>query len=247
MNYQNNWGQSARLGKSTAVTNQYAPMGAEGNFQQVLDIARNDENEEIRNFNLMTWIGGYTLPDVSNANLAILGKCEYGIGGVGFSFDFDWKMGTQISVAASFIRISAAYSEIGTNTPPEVRIAAMASYGSRAARSQVTRSYPLLTVSDSTVVLFPIPPLAHALNLFSLQQAFYDADNVQIRYLAGASAGFSTTSTSLVSWISDGQPFAQALATEDGVRFPETARFVEVTVEAADTTYEFTPCFTLSL
>jgi hypothetical protein len=127
----------------------------------------------------------------------------------------------------------------------------MLSSGSRAARSQVTRSYPQIIGTsgavDTVTRSFPVPPFAHALYLFANEQDFYGAGNVSVKFLGGASAGFSAPSTDLVSFNSDGQPYFNALGNEDGVRFPECTRVVEVTVLKAATTYHFTPCFTLSL
>lgn len=199
----------------------------------------------------MTSIGRYnTDGEAPDSHLAILGLIEYGIGGVQFKANFDWKVGTQFSIAASFVRLSAAFSEVGETAPSEILVAAMMASGSRAARSQVTRSYPQLTVVDggNSTVLFPVPPLAHALNLFSPQPKFYEAGSVVIRYVGGANQGISTASTSLAVFETDGVPFLSAMSNEDGMRFPETARWVEVSYGTSEVVeFEFTPCFTLSL
>jgi hypothetical protein len=162
--------------------------------------------------------------------------------------DFDWKIGNQISIAASFVRIVAAYSEIDSvneESPPLVSVGAMLSTGGRAARSQVTRTFPRLAIDVNNPVVFPVPPFAHALNLFSAQPAFYTAANSTITYLGGASAGFSAVSTDLVNFVSDGVPFLQALASEDGVRFPEATKFVQLTTTSESSLF-VTPCFTLN-
>ncbi len=251
MQNQANLGNSVVLTPNTFVENQYEPLGARGNFQEVFDSPIDPNNSQLRIYNLMTWIGNYTLPDgEDDRHLAILGRLEWGIGATTFQADFDWKMGTQLSLAASFLRVAAAYSEIGDNVPQAgVRIGAMIASGSRASRSQVTRSYPRLDIATSaeadSIVVFPVPPFAHALNLFATDQTFYGANKAIITFLGGASNGFSSSSSDLVTFKSDGQPFFTALATEDGVRFPECTRFVQV--EAADgEEFSFTPCFTLS-
>lgn len=244
-----NLGNRVVLARASIVTDHYQSGGAQGNFTEVFDSPEDPSDTQLRIYNIMTQIGKYTLPvgDAQERKLAITGKLNYGIGGAGFEVDFDWKVGTQLSVAASFVRVSAAYAEGGDETtPPEVSISAMLSSGSRAARSQVTRSYPKISIEEDGYALFPMPPLAHALYLFAEDPTFYEAGNVQIRFVAGASAGTATVTTDLVSFVTDGAIFLQALANEDGVRFPETARWVEVSTELEEG-FEFTPCFTLSL
>lgn len=246
-----NLGNRVVLSRASSVTNHYQNGGAQGHFTEVFDSPEDPSDTQLRIYNIMTQLGNYTLPvsEATDRKLAVLGKLNYGIGGAGFEVDFDWKVGTQISVCASFVRVSAAYAEAETaTTPPEVSVTAMMSSGSRAARSQVTRSYPkIVVVAEGGVALFPMPPLAHALYLFSEDPAFYEAGNVSVRFVAGASAGTTTATTDLVSFVTDGAIFLQALANEDGVRFPETARWVEVTNNSDEDDYSFTPCFTLSL
>lgn len=250
--YQNNLGKPIVLNKANLVTNQYGSngLGAIGRFASVFDSSvgpdADPDDSQLRIYNLMTWIGGYTMPAGDSTRLAILGKLEYGIGGASFEVDFDWKLGTQISIAASFVRVMAAYSEVAAS-PESVSIAAMMSSGSRAARSQVTRSYPRLIMNDSSPVIFPIPPMAHALNLFSTDREFYEPDGVQVRFIGAANNGFSALATSLESFNYDGSIFLNALANEDGVRFPEAAKFVELSTATVAQDYHVTPCFTLSL
>lgn len=253
--YPTNFGQSLRLNRQSRIRNQYGQSDvngvalADGDFAEVFDSRRDGDSSELRQYCIQTMIGGYQLPsgEVDNRKVAILGRIEWGIGGVSMMADFDWKMGNQLSVAASFIRLSAAYSET-EDTPQEVGVMAMFSSGGRAARSQVTRSYPQLTMTGGDVAIIPIPPMAHALNLFDASgEDFYDDGIASIRYVGGVSNGFSSGSSDLCSWVSDGAPFLQALATEDGVRFPEAARFVEISFEAENQNiYLITPCFTLN-
>lgn len=244
--FMNNLGKSVVLSKATRVSNQYGPLGAIGDFAEIFDSPHDPNDSQLRIYNINTWLGNYTLPSpgLGPRKLAVLGKLEWGIGNASFEANFDWKMGTQISLAASFVRISAAYSEFGETTPDNVKIGAMLSSGSRAARSQVTRSYPQIILEDSDIALFPIPPFAHALNIFSAEPDFYNVGECTVRYVGGVSAGFSSATSDLVSFESDGVPFLAGLANEDGVRFPETARFVQV--QAGTGSYPITPCFTLS-
>lgn len=243
--FQANLGNSVILGRSTHVEDQYAQPSAKGNFQGVFDSPRDPNDSQLRIYNLVTWLGTYKMPNVIDERLAILGKLVFGIGGATMEVDFDWKVGTQLSLAASYLRVEAAYSEIGSGSPNEVRIAAMIASGSRAARSQVTRTYPRLLVDSDHTVLFPIPAYAHALNLFADDTDFYGADAVRIRYVGGANNGISTASTSLEVFNIDGVPFLNGLSTEDGVRFPEAAKWVEISTEG-EGQFQVTPCFTLS-
>lgn len=251
--YQNNLGNSAVLNRvGSFVTNQYGRLGAEGSFTQVYDSSRgasaDPDDSQLRIYNIATWLGAYDLPDETEdpRKVAILGKMEYGIGGVQFEVDFDWKLGTQFSLCASFVRIKAAYSET-FRAPDSVRVAAMMSSGGRASRAQTTRTYPqlLVTNAEGSAVLFPIPPMAFALNLFA-EPAFYEADAVTIRFIGGASSGFSSLSSDLVSFESDAVPFLSALS-GDGIRFPEAAKYVQVTTSDSENGLLFTPSFTLSL
>lgn len=244
-----NLGNRIELNQASKVTDQYGPQGALGDFVTVLESPRYDQDGLMQQFCVQTWIGPSNLPVGQMVRkLAILGKLSWGIGGANFTADFDWKVGNQLSFAASWFRIDAAFSEIGTNCPDKVSIGAMQSSGGRASRCQVTRSYPFVTVADGEPRLFPIPPFAHALYLFSSDVGFYDEGAAQIRYVGGASADYSTVSTDLVSFVADGAFFKDALVNEDGVRFPETARVVEVTVpEDSEDVFDFTPVFTLNL
>lgn len=256
--YENNMGQSVVLNRqSDFLTNQYGEpnhgyIGAEGNFREVFDSRQAiSADEQFRIFNIQTLLGNYTLPNaVVGRKLAILGRLNWGVGGASMQVDFDWKMGGQLSVAASFVRVSAAFSETD-NAPEEVRVIANFSSGSRAARSQVTRTFPKVVVAGDggaplSVVMFPIPPFAHALNIFATNPDFYDADAAQIRFVGGVSTDYSSVTTDLESAVLDGVSFLNALGNEDGVRFPEAAKFVEVSTIIADS-FPITPCFTLNL
>lgn len=252
--YQNNLGKIVTLNRASMVTNQYGLLGAEGRFQTVFDSSRgpsaDEDDSQLRIYNIATWLGGYTMPAVVEdepRKLCILGKLQYGIGGATFEVDFDWKLGTQMSVCASYVRIMAAFSETD-RAPDSVSIGAMMSSGGRASRAQTTRTYPQLNVTneEGSATTFPIPPMAFALNLFSPDAAFYATSGVQIRYLSGLDNGFSATSQDVVSFESDAAPFLAALS-GDGIRFPESAKFVEITTSEADPGLLFTPSFTLSL
>lgn len=248
--YQANLGNTALLNQSTRVVAQYSSSGAQsnlarGNFAPVFDTPIDENDTRLQIYNLVTWLGPYEQPGETDGRLAILGKITFGIGGVTVEADFDWKAGTQLSMAASFVRVAAAFSEVGPESPDTVRIGAMISSGSRAARSQVTRTFPRLLVDADHTVLFPVPPYAHALNLFSDNPDFYTADEFLIRYLGAANNGLSTTSTSLLSFQTDGLPFLAGLSSDDGVRFPEAARWVEISTAGAELA-NVTPCFTLS-
>lgn len=244
-----NLGNAVEVSQTAYVVNQYGMNGAEGNFAEVFDTTDEcSKDGQLRIFNIVTYIQGFTPRADNGSRLALLGKLSFGIGGGTTEVDFDWKVGNQISVAASFARLSVAFSEIGVATAPnKVRVGAMLSSGSRAARAQNTRTFPQLGFTSASVVLFPVPPFAHALNLFSTVPAFYNAGAVQIRYVGAATAGASASSGALASWISDGVPFRNALANEDGVRIPEAARWVEITGITALTEFTVTPCFTLSI
>jgi hypothetical protein len=253
-----NLGNKIEIDQSARITDQYGVTaggaGAVGDWVSVLESPKYGDDGLIQQFNVQTWVGPPNLPDpdeVSGRALALLGKLSWGIGGAQFSADFDWKTGNQLSFAASFFRIDVAFSEIGENAPSKVSVGAMQSSGGRASRSQVTRSFPKLLIDDENPVIFPIPPFAHALYLFANEEDFYGDDgegvpNVSIRYVGGASAGFSALSTDLESFNVGAGLFKTALTCEDGVRFPEAARYVEVSTAKADTTYRFTPCFTLN-
>src|SRR6478752_3315617 len=159
--FKNNLGQTTVLTAASFVQNQYGPTGAVGSFASEFDSQEEPSDPQLRIYNLVTYLGDYRLPlpgEATGGHVAILGKLIFGIGGASCEVDFDWKTGAQISVAASFIRVLAAYSEVGPATPPAVKIAAMYSSGSRAARSQVTRSYPQILVNDENPILFPVPP-----------------------------------------------------------------------------------------
>lgn len=265
--YQNNLGKTLRLSQASRVTSQYgdspgngqggngAYLGALADWQLVLETPRQVDDPQLGIYNIVTYLGAWTLPaetEGPDRNLSVLGRLEYGIGGTQFQVDFDWKVGNQISVAASFVRVMAAYSTSGLLLAPgEVAVGAMISSGSRASRSQATRTYPKLIVNDGEetgTVVFPVPPQAHALNIFSEDPEFYETDAVQIRFLGGANNGFSALSTSdLVSFVTDGVPFFDALSKEDGVRFPDSVKYIEVSTTTVGQDYHITPCFTLNL
>lgn len=258
--YENNMGNSAVLSIANAVINQYGQpdkgyIGAEANWKEVFDSRQGikAENEQYQIFNIQTALGNYALPSVEEGDerkLAILGRITWGIGGARMQADFDWKLGTQLSVPATFVRIEAAYSETEF-APTEVRVFAMFASGSRAARAQVTRTFPQLVVTgdgegSTAIVIFPIPPMAQALNIFAGNPEFYDAGVAQVRFVGGVGSDYSSASTDLASFVTDGQPFLQAVANEDGVRFPEAAKFVEIST-TEDESYLITPSFTLNL
>lgn len=264
--YQNNLGNNVRLSQAQRVTSQYGDgpgqgaggnggyLGAAAEWVGVLDSPRGEDCPQLQVFTINTWLGNFELPEAGESavrNLSVLGRLQYGIGGAEFSVDFDWKNGNQLSVVASFVRVMAAFSTTGTQiAPPEVTVGAMFASGGRAARSQATRTYPQLIVNDGEdgTVVFPVPPMAHALNLFCVEPEFYEAGNVEVRFLGGANNGFSAASDAdLVSFVTDGVIFLQALATEDGVRFPESVKFIEVSGVADAQDFHFTPCFTLNL
>ncbi len=264
--YQNNLGKTQRLSQAFRVTSQYGPSLGNGNdgngaylgvladWQLILETPRQDDDPQLRIYNIVTHLGNWIHPAATESpsrNLSVVGRLEYGIGGTQFSVDFDWRTGNQLSVAASFVRVLAAYSTSGALLAPnEVTVGASLASGSRAGRSQATRTFPRVIVSNAEegTVVFPVPPQAHALNIFSEDPEFYEVGDVQIRFLGGANNGFSAASTAdLVSFVSDGVPFLHALSTEDGVRFPESVKFIEISTSTEDQDYHITPCFTLNL
>lgn len=267
--FQANLGQTIVLNQAMAVTSQYGEspgnggsgnggyQGAQARWQGVLDSPKQEDCASLQVFTINTWLGNYELPDTGESptavrNLSVLGRLEYGIGGADFSVDFDWKNGNQLTVVASFVRVKAAFSTTGTLiAPSKVTIGAMFASGGRPARAQATRTYPQVIASDSEetgTVIFPVPPMAHGLYLFSEEPEFYEVGNAQIRFLGGANNGFSAPSTGdLVSFVTDGVPFLQALGNEDGVRFPESVKYIEVTGADEAQDFHITPCFTLNL
>lgn len=266
--FQNNLGNNVKLSQAHRVTSQYGDgpgnggggnggyLGAEADWQGILDSPRQDDCADLQVFTISTWLGNYELPEEGESpsrNLSVLGRLEYGMGGVQFNVDFDWKNGSQLTVVASFVRVKAAYSTLGALlAPSEVTVGAMFASGARPARAQATRTYPqvILTAGeeDPGAVLFPVPPQAHAVNLFSSDPEFYEADQVQVRFLGGANNGFSAVSTAdLVSFVTDGAIFLDALANEDGVRFPEAVKYIEVSTTTEGQDFHITPCFTLNL
>lgn len=249
LNFKANLGNNVDISQISRVTDQYGSKGsgAVGNFAEVFDTQGVCEDGQLRIFNIVTYIKSYNMPSNADTRLALLGKLQFGIGGGLAEVDFDWKEGNQISVAASFVRLMCAFSEVGVaDAPSLVSVGAMLSSGSRAARAQNTRTYPRLSFTNLTTVLFPVPPFAHALNLFANESAFYTAAGVQIRYVGAVTSGFSSASAGLASWTTDGVPFRNALANEDGVRIPESARFVELSTATVGT-FTVTPVFTLSI
>lgn len=261
--YANNLGNSTILTQASHVTDQYGNAigrgytGCQADWAEVFDTRNADDGEALKIFNIQTLLGNYFLPaEGTGRKVAILGNLTWGVGASSFSVDFDWKTGNQITLAAKFVRLQAAFSEI-VQAPDKIRIAGLCTPGNSGARSQVTRTFPQLTISggnvdpdDNQIVIFPIPPMAHALNLFATDSSFYGTDVIQVRFVGGVSSDFSTTTTDLASFVTDGVPFAQALTQEDGVRYPEAAKFVEVSVAGSPedvTVFHFTPTFTLNL
>lgn len=244
-----NLGNKITVYQTNKVTNQYGPQGALGDFVTVLESPNYGQDGQISQFNVQTWLGAANLPsaEIEERRLALLGKLTWGIGGATFQADFDWKIGNQLSFAASFFRVDIAFSEVGEGSPDSVTVGAMHSSGGRASRSQVTRTYPKVPVGTS---LFPIPPFAHALYLFADDPDFYGDDegvpNATIRYVGGASSGYSAISTDLESFVTGGAPFLAALSNEDGVRFPEAARVVEIVAAGGLGPWGVTPTFTLN-
>jgi hypothetical protein len=247
--YKANLGNNVDISQVSRVTDQYGTngSGAVGSFAQVFDTQGMFEDSQLQIFNIVTYIKSYDMPENADTRLALLGKLTFGIGGGSAEIDFDWKEGNQISVAASFVRLTCAFSEVGVaDAPSVVSVGAMLSSGSRASRAQNTRTFPRLSFDNTQTRIFPVPPFAHALNLFANEAAFYTAGGVQIRYIGAVTSGFSSASAGLASWTSDGVPFRSALANEDGVRIPESARFVELTTVTV-ATFTVTPVFTLSI
>lgn len=106
----------------------------------------------------------YDIENELSKNFVIAAEVIAGIGGTTQSFEVDWNRGTQFSIPANTIEITAKYaSTIGDSdltVPESLVISAMVGVGSIASSSYPTRSYYTGKITNGDSRTFFIPPFA---------------------------------------------------------------------------------------
>jgi len=222
-----------------------------GSYKTVIQTSRPFDYASI--ITICTGISQYILPaEIDGRNIQILGRLRFGVGGGLFEVNFDWKNGTQFTVATDTVTLDAAFLTIpGTTGPIVASIQGAMIFGTGPARQQLTRSFPrteLLRFDPETPadISFRVPPFAHALYIFSVESEFYIPGNVEVAFCSGPNCDFSAATGDETLLIIDGSEFLGAMNSEDGLRFPEGTRFVVIR-NLGSTDFNITPTFTLSM
>lgn len=199
-------------------------------------------NTGAKTFNIGLGVSSLVLPNtVGPRRASILGKCSFGSGGGRFDFDFDWHQGSQFSIQATSLDLHAAFEEISDDTADRVIVSASLVEGSRAARSQLTRTFSNNIVDTGAGTVIPVPNFAHAFYLFSPDPGFFTMGSVDVLFKGGPLATDQTQHTTGTDDIQNAMNF------EDGTRFPEQTRFLRFTTSSEGAPFIFWVVFTLSV
>lgn len=156
---------------------------------------------------------------------------NWGIGGASFNAYCDWMQGTQLSIPANFVSVSAVYVKIQDEfnqqsfTPPNFRVAAGLSYGNTgriSSPARYTQVVQLGTGANGTSrdVTVQIPPFATSVTMLPTQQA---ATQIRVRGATASTQFFDTTHT-LQTPLSN-----QQYNVENAIPLFGGARYIEVT------------------
>lgn len=218
-------------------------------FKSILE-NRGDNTGSV-NITITTLIlGGIVFPAGVNIGrfTSIIGRLVWGVGGTQSFVEFDWHTGNQLSVNATFFDVQAAINTDDEATPEEIQVGAFYTMGERPARSQVTRTFPKVELApDGGQVAIPVPPFAHAVYIFAGNSNFYSPGNVEVRFAGGPSIGANYLTGDDVQLSIDGSQFLDSMQNEDGTRFPEQTRFIQIINNNLNETMDPTVTFTLDL
>lgn len=219
------------------------------NFQTVLE--NRADNADSRNLTITTLVNQIQLPDIVNTLrfTSIIGKITWGVGGTQTFAEFDWHNGNQFSINSTFFTLEAAINTADNNTPAEINVGAFYTMGARPARAQLTRTFPQLSLSAAGVsqASIPVPPFAHAVYIFDSNRNFYSPGNATIRYAGGPTIGATYLTGDVVQFEADGSDFLEPIFNEDGARFPEQTRFIQIINNSMVEAIQPTVMFTLNL
>lgn len=171
----------------------------------------------------------------------ILARLAWGTGAGHFAAEVDWHDGTQVSVNASSVDVNAEFQQLlvpdangvmvpGGAFPADnyrlAHVTAAIAWGTRPARAYATRTYPLVTIPGGERRRFIVPPFAFALQIYAgVDTVALTAGVTQVSFQGGPGPGVDDGVDSRF----DGAVFATAaVVSADGVKFADSARFVEI-------------------
>ncbi len=222
-----------------------------GTFQkQILDFNAHEDYVGVLSIGL--GVQSLLLPTgTTDRRASILGQAVWGTGGTNFIAEFDFHNGAMFTLNAENVAINATFSEITADTAVSVKLSASVAAGDRPARAQLTRTFPRELLTDVSTdplnnVSFPVPNFAHALYIFSDTPDFYQPGAAEIRFTGGPLVGATYFGGDQAALVTDGSSFLAPMENEDGFRFPETARFIQI-INNSSIDFNLTTMFTLSL
>lgn len=192
----------------------------------------------------------HATPPAIGGRVNALATVEWGVGGANFSAEVDFHQGVTLTLNADQVGVSARLLQnpfadgVGDLAAFQQLASAAITFGNRGARSQPTRSFPQVTLTPAGGAApstdIPVPPFGHAFYLGGPQRIFATGA-ITVTFFGVVDPAAET------QLVVDGTIFAQALRTEDGVRFPEPTRTIRVTNNDNLNPVDLTAWFSLSL
>lgn len=160
----------------------------------------------------------------------VIGFVNWGVGGALFTAEIDIHEGTQISIVATSVSLSAALlADLDNGEANEIEsvdVIGSITIGTRAPRAQVNRSYGQRIVPNGASYNIPVPPFAFAFYLFSLNNDVFLPGGSTIRMFGGP---YGTTPIGLID-----PPTLLAGQNSEGFRLPEQCRTIQITNTSGD-------------
>jgi hypothetical protein len=148
-----------------------APLAVktETGFRSIIEMRSRGSDAELMSVSLDLELGGgldnnQTIPNPFGGNQSFVrALLSWGIGGASFSAMCDWLQGTQLAIAANYIRINAQYVNLsdGITLSPPFLISAGLSYGNVGRASQPARFTEMINLqAGATSPVMKIPKYA---------------------------------------------------------------------------------------
>lgn len=168
---------------------------------------------------------GMDIPDAAGGIIPasqadVIAVIGYGTGGNRHLVELDWRAGTQVSVPAAAVQVSAYYQAVSLPTFAATLHVSLG-YGTRPGSSNVTRTTPPVVIAAGAFADFTIPAMAYAF------QVSYDT-SAPFALVAGSIAEARSGLVGGAVLLQLNGPALLAGAVSEGIRVPGPTRSIRL-------------------
>lgn len=167
--------------------------------------------------------------DTSEANVIALVTWGTGVRGKSLRAFVDFANGTQFSVSAATLEVSARFQTPtdGLDNYLRARVSSSVAWGGRGSSTHPQFTLPRTEIESGGNAIFEIPPFAHSYLPYANNPAFYMGGGCDIEFMT------APPGNALVNYIVPDGSKDLALS-GDGIKFPGNSKFVRVTNNLLD-------------